>query len=93
MGISYTDFLNLTWREYDYYSTGYIRRIERQWDYTRHIIASNYNSSGFAKKTVSVDDIMKLNYLNKSEPFKKVDKMKLDNMIKTMEDIHGNNNK
>ena len=83
MGFGYEDFLNLTWREFDYYSVGYERRIEREWDYTRHIIASNYNSSGFAKKQTKANDVMKLPRLDTptKTSFKQVDPQRLANML------------
>lgn len=84
MGIEYECFLNMTWREYDFYSVGYLRRLERQWDYTRHLIASNFNSSGFSKKSVKPGEIMKLQILDKpvEKELKKVSSEKLELMKK-----------
>lgn len=85
MNISYNDFLNLTWKEYDYYSLGHFRRIEREWDYNRHIIASMFNSSGFSKKKVNAKDVMKLPNLDKKTKFKMVNPKTLEKMLKIME--------
>lgn len=87
MGLEYEAFLNMTWREYDFYSIGYLRRLERQWDYTRHLIASNFNSSGMTKSEVKPTDIMKLQILDdvKEKPLKKVDNKKLEQMRKHLE--------
>ncbi len=92
MGFKYEDLLNMSWIEYDYYSVGYFRRLERGWDNTRHIIASMYNSSGFSKKNVNVKDIMKLPSLDRTTKFKKVDQKSLDKMIKYI-DKDGKNSK
>ena len=83
MGFSYQEFLDLTWAEFYYYTAGYERRLERQWDYTRHVIASNFNSSGFSKKTIRANDIMKLPHLDSpTKPvFKRVDPERLKSML------------
>jgi len=65
MGLSYTEMLNCTWLEFDYYQAGHTRRLERGWDEVRHLISSMYNSSGFVKSKVSAKDIMKLPMLDK----------------------------
>lgn len=89
MGIGYEDFLNMTWREYNYVSTGHERRIERQWDYTRHLIASNFNSSGFLKKgkTVKATDIITLPSLDKPKDtsLQRVDENVLKERIKLLQ--------
>jgi len=82
MGFKYEEFLNMTWREYEFYSIGHFRRLERNWDYTRHLIASMYNSSGLSKKKVNAKDIMKLSSIDKIQPFKKIDEKSLKKIIK-----------
>jgi hypothetical protein len=64
MGIGYEELLNMTWLEYDYYSTGYMRRVERGFDEVRQLIAAMYNSSGFTKRKVNAKQIMKLPLLD-----------------------------
>lgn len=64
MEIKYDEWKDYTWKEFDYYYIGWKRRMERNWDYTRNIIANLYNSSGFNKKSVSPKDIMKLDFDN-----------------------------
>lgn len=82
MGFNFEELLNLSWREYDYYSTGYLRRIERGFDETRHLIAAMYNSSGFSKTKVKPRDIIKLPLLDKAAPFKKMSKKRFDKLVK-----------
>ncbi|RLF66358.1 MAG: hypothetical protein DRN30_02295 [Thermoplasmata archaeon] len=86
MGIEYNALLNMTWKEYDYLSVGYERRIERQWDYTRHIIASQYNSTGMSKKTISAKEVMKLPTLDKliRKELQKIPEDRLKNMLKVL---------
>ena len=86
MGFSYTEFLDLTWLEFDFYSVGYQRRIEREWDYTRHIIASSYNSSGFSKKQVKADEVMKLPHLDMitEKAFEPMRQTRLESMLNTL---------
>ena len=60
MGIKYEDALNLTWKEFDYYASGYWRRLERELDQTRMLMATMFNSSGFSKKRVNPKDLMQL---------------------------------
>jgi len=86
MGFSYEQFLDMTWKEFLYYSVGYERRLERQWDITRHLIASNYNSSGFVKKRIKVEDVMKLPHIDKKPKAKlvKMDKNRLNKMLKVL---------
>jgi len=64
MGFKHEEYMNMTWKEFDYYYIGYLRRIERNWDYVRNIIAAQYNSSGFSKKHVKATDIISLRYLD-----------------------------
>ena len=87
MGLKYEEMLNCTWLEFDYLQTGHNRRIERGWDYTRHLIASMYNSSGFAKQKVKADDIFKLQTLDNKpvKEFRKVPKDKVNELLKVME--------
>ena len=84
MNIGYKEMLNLTWREFDYYSIGYFRRLERGWDYSRHLIASNYNSSGFSKKTLKATEVMELPLIDKKakKVIKRLSKQRLDQMLK-----------
>lgn len=80
MGISYSDMLSLSWAEYAYYLRGYNRKLERGWDYTRHMIANMYNSSGFAKKKVNAGEIMQLvsiDYVPKTVVKEKVDVLRI----------------
>jgi len=90
MGFKYEEFLNLTWKEYDFYSIGYARRLERQWDYTRHIIASNFNSSGFSKKTIKASDIIKLPSID-TIVIKKFERVSDDNMKKLIKILDKSN--
>lgn len=91
MGLEYEVFLNQTWKEYDYCSTGYLRRVERQWDYTRHVIASNFNSSGFTKKTVKPKEVMELPHLDKPtrSTVRKVSQDKINKMLNLMKKQDG----
>lgn len=50
------DFYNLTWSQYQRACIGYRVRIDRQWDYTRHIILAQLRSNGLK---VGLDDIYK----------------------------------
>ncbi len=86
MGIGYSEFLDMTWREFDYLSTGYERRLQRNWDYTRHIIASNYNSSGFAKKTVKANEIMKLPMIDirPATKIRRLDNKSIESMLSVL---------
>ena len=84
MGFSYDEFMDMTWREFDYYSAGYERRVERQWDYTRHIIAASFNSSGFSKKTVRATDVFKLPHLDKVK-HRKVNRMSDERLRKLLQ--------
>ncbi len=88
MGCDYNALLDLTWLEYDYISIGYERRLERQWDYTRHIIASQYNSTGMSKKTVRATDIMKLPSLDKVviQELVKIPDSRLNNMLRVLKE-------
>ena len=74
MNIPYNDMLNMTWREFDYLSIGYIRRIERGFDEVRHLIAAMYNSSGMSKKTIRPKDVMKLALLDAPSELKRMSK-------------------
>jgi hypothetical protein len=65
MEIPYNEFALMPWWDFEYRSLGHSRRIERNFDYVRHIIASNFNSSGFSKKKVKAVDVMKLPSLDK----------------------------
>ena len=84
MGFSYREFQDMTWKEYNYYSVGYERRMERQWDLTRHLIAAAYNSSGFTKKRVDAKSLMRLPHIDevKQVTYKKVSDEKLKKLLK-----------
>ena len=87
MEIEYSRLMNMTWREYDYCSTGYIRRVERGWDFTRHMIASMFNSSGFSKKKVDAKEIMKLPHLDiMNMTFKRIPEKRVQQLLKYMTD-------
>ena len=87
MGFSLDETLNMSWQEFEFNSVGYQRRIERNWDYTRHLVANMYNSSGFSKKAVSASEIMKLPMLDNGvkKPAKKMDKETLERMKKQLQ--------
>ena len=89
MGFSYEEFLNMTWKEFTYYSVGYERRLERDWDFTRHIIAASFNSSGFAKKSVKATEVIKLPHLDRA-PVKKVERMPSDRLTKLLSVLNAN---
>ena len=78
MGLSYEEMLSCTFREFDYLQRGFNRRIERGFDYVRHIIASNFNSSGFSRKAVKPSEIMKLPMLDNYGRSKTVKAEKMD---------------
>lgn len=62
----------MSWAEYQYLATGHQLRLERQWDYTRHLMAAMHNSSGFAKRRVRPIEIIKLDLLDKPRKIKKI---------------------
>jgi len=82
MGISYDDAKDLEEKEFHYYYTGLQRRLQRNWDYSRHIIANVRNSSGFSKKTWKPTDIFKLSYIDGYQP--KLEKMSDDRIKQLM---------
>jgi len=86
MGVDYERLLRMSWLEYDYISTGYYIRMERQWDLNRNIIASMFNSSGFSKKRVKPTDVMKLSTIDKirSVEFKPLTDEKIKQMLGKM---------
>ncbi len=86
MGVDYERLLRMSWLEYDYISTGYYIRMERQWDLNRNIIASMFNSSGFSKKRVKPKDVMKLPTLDRvtQVEFKPVPDEKIEKMLELM---------
>ena len=86
MGLSYDDMLNCTWRQFDYYQRGYIRRVERGFDEVRHLSAHMYNSSGFAKSQVKPAQIMKLPMLDGTvkKKAKKMDRETIERMKKQL---------
>jgi len=88
MGIAYEQFLDMTWREYDYYSIGYLRRVERGWDRNRHLVASMFNSSGFSKTKVTATDVMKLPLLDgaNTKEFKRVSDEVIKQRLKILSD-------
>ena len=90
MGLSYEEMLSCTFREFDYLQRGFNRRIERGFDYVRHIIASNFNSSGFSKKAVKPSDVMQLPMLDgygrsKTVKAEKMDKADVNELLKVLD--------
>ena len=60
LGLSWEEFIDLSWVEFGFLRLGYEIRRQRSWDEVRTIIASLYNSSGFSKKTVRPQNVIKL---------------------------------
>jgi len=88
IGLTYEDFLNTTWVEYQYLRTGLERRVERQWDYSRHMMATMFNASGFSKKRVNAKDIMKLPRLDGvtlTKPLRNLSKERINKMLEAAE--------
>ena len=88
IGLTYEDFLNTTWVEYQYLRTGLERRVERQWDYSRHMMATMFNASGFSKKKVNAKDIMKLPRLDGvtlTKPLRNLSKERINKMLEAAE--------
>jgi len=67
--------LNLIWREFEYISRGYEHRMQRNWDFVRNIMATQFNSSGFSKKKWKARDIMTLPYIDEPMTSRRVEKM------------------
>ena len=89
MGLTYEEMLNCTFREFDYLQRGHLRRIERLWDVGRHLMATMYNSSGFSKKAVKPNEIMKLPFLDgigKPVKAEKMDKANVNKLLKVLDD-------
>lgn len=83
MGYTLEEFKNMTWEEFDWNTIGYERRMARNWDYVRNLIAAEFNSSGFAKKTVKAKDIMQLPLIDSKEVIaRQLDEGKLNKMLK-----------
>jgi hypothetical protein len=88
MGLSYEEMLSCTFREFDYLQRGHNRRVERGWDYVRHLVAASYNSSGFQKKAIKPKEIMQLPMLDgigkpvKAEKMDKADVNRLLDVLK-----------
>lgn len=80
MGLTYEDFLDMTWKEFDFYNIGFSKKIQRNWDYVRNIIATQYNSSGFSNKKVKPKDIIQLDMFDKIIEFKLMDPELLEKM-------------
>jgi hypothetical protein len=85
MRLSYREMMDCTWAEFDYLQRGHNRRVERLWDVGRHLMASMYNSSGFSKKAVKPNEIMKLPFLDGIGKPVKAEKMKRDDVNKLMD--------
>ena len=88
IGLTYEDFLNTTWVEYQYLRTGLERRVERQWDYSRHMMATMFNASGFSKKRVNAKDIMmlpRLDGVTLTKPLRNLSKERINKMLKAAE--------
>jgi len=81
IGLNYAEMLSCSWKEFEYYERGYQRRIERQWDVARHLIANMYNSSGFAKKKTQARDIMRLEMLDRKPKSETIPKDKVREML------------
>lgn len=58
MGISYSEMLDLSWQQFEYYSSGYQRRLERELNNTRIIVSSFVNL--WSKKKIRPEDLMQL---------------------------------
>ena len=80
MGLTYVDFLDMTLKEFDFYNIGFSKKIQRNWDYVRNVIATQYNSSGFTKKKVKPKDIIQLDMFDKIIEFKLMDPELLEKM-------------
>ena len=81
MELDYEAFLLMTWSEFQWRQLGHIRRLERMWDYTRHLIASMFNSSGFAKKKTEARQVMRLSHLDRPQPIRKIDKATVKRLL------------
>ena len=91
VGLTYDEFLDTTWVEYQYLRIGLERRVERQWDYSRHMMATMFNASGFSKKKVNAKDIMKLPRLDgvtTDKPKRNLTKQRMDEMLKAAERLN-----
>ena len=86
MGLSYEDFLGLSWQEYSFIRLGYERRIERQLDNTRHIMAavlSPYRKKG--APPIRPKTLMPLPHLDKAKVFERVS----DDRLKKLKEFAG----
>jgi len=81
-------FALMSWADFEFEQIGHGRRVERGFDYVRHLIAAEFNSSGFSKKKVSATDVIKLPMLDKAgkTKFIPMPKERLDRMLKIMND-------
>ena len=82
--------LSCTFREFDYRQRGYNRRVERGFDHVRHLVAGMFNSSGFSRKAVKAQDIMKLPLLDgygrsKTVKAEKMDKADVNELLKVLD--------
>lgn len=96
MGIGYEFFLNMTWIEFRYNQIGYERRLERQWDTTRHLIAASFNSSGFSKKVVKATEVVKLPHIDRptQKKLRRVDEQTIKDRVKLLQkSLDGEHNK
>lgn len=87
MGLEYDRLMLMTWADFDWHRTGYIRRVEREMDKVRHLIAGMYNSSGFSKRRVKATDVMQLPHLdgvNYSNATGRVPKETVERLLKLM---------
>jgi tRNA(His) 5'-end guanylyltransferase len=64
MGLTVDDFYDLTWEEYSFLDLGHEIRYEKQLDMLRNVISSMFNSSGFAKRTIRPQEVMKLPFID-----------------------------
>jgi hypothetical protein len=56
--------MDATWKEYNFKDIGYEIRYEKGLDMLRNLIASMFNSSGFAKRTIRPGEVMELPYVD-----------------------------
>lgn len=89
MNVGYEQMLSLTWKEFDYYQQGYNRRVERGWDYTRHIIATLANvNRGKNTSAYSPKDIIPLPLLDgyrKPKVIRRIDPERKKQLLKFLE--------
>ena len=60
IGIDLTALMDMTWPEWLFVDKGYEIRQQKQLDMFRNLIATLFNSSGFAKRKVNPKQVMRL---------------------------------